>query len=124
VSGAERITFRAARIGVVLYIALPLPAGAIRRIVIGPGEHPETRVEGVRTLIPARVPLDTTPMLCVHCRREMWQHYSQYYAERGLSVPEHAYHPAGSAIVLGHPFEGPPRPQIEVVSMDSPFRAV
>lgn len=43
--------FRPSAVGVVPYIEVSLAPGAIREVVLGPGNHLDTRLEGVRTLL-------------------------------------------------------------------------
>lgn len=47
----EIAKFRPSAIGVVPYIEVPLPATAIRQIVLGPGNHPRTRRDGVKAML-------------------------------------------------------------------------
>jgi len=43
--------FRPSAVGVVPYIEVSLAPGAVREVVLGPGNHVDTRLEGVRTLL-------------------------------------------------------------------------
>jgi len=43
--------FRPSAIGVVPYIEVSLPPDAIREVVLGPGNHLDTRLDGVRTML-------------------------------------------------------------------------
>lgn len=47
----DTVAFRASRFGVVPYIEFPLPPRAVKRIVLGPGQHLATREQGVRSLL-------------------------------------------------------------------------
>ncbi len=55
----ETVFFRASRLGVVPYVAIPLSPRAIKRIVVGPGQHLDTREQGVRSLLQVHLEADS-----------------------------------------------------------------
>jgi hypothetical protein len=53
-SQQEIAKFRPSPIGVVPYIEFAFPASALREVVLGPGNHVVTRLEGVKAMLQMR----------------------------------------------------------------------
>ena len=48
------LNYRAGNLGVIPYLVFGAPREALRKVIVGPGQHPEVREEGVRHLLNSR----------------------------------------------------------------------
>jgi hypothetical protein len=53
-SRSRSVNYRAGSMGVIPYLTFSVPKEALRKVIVGPGKHPEVREEGARRLLDGR----------------------------------------------------------------------